>query len=291
LPRKSRIELREGPGIVVGIVAGALAIAQFFVPNMGAPVRTGVILAAIVIGLYASFTWRKRWPLILALTTIIVFSVSWIVATQPSAAQRYVSEYLNETKTANIWYGQTAMNPFAEGFMLKHYSAFNPRSIAYPYNLSGAVPIELERLVRAVPLGGMGETPVITMGQIGSVSFVGIEPGPIGDPEYVVQLLPITPALSKEWRPRDFGESQMVDCSGSLADLYPTQVENQDNDNIDVYVRIHPLPIPIPQPGDAMVVRGFPIAYGLVPVANGHLFTTLYLAGSSATIYPSGFAL
>jgi hypothetical protein len=130
----------------------------------------------------------------------------WTLAAQPTDEQKYVSNYLSESRSANIWYGNAAMNPQAESYMLHHYSAFDPRSIAFPDDLPGAQPVELEALVRGMPMGDING-PIVTLGQVAAVSVVGLEPGPLRDPEYVVQLLPITPALREVWQSHNFGLS------------------------------------------------------------------------------------
>ena len=279
--------LREWPGIVLGLVAAVLAIAQFFLPDLPVVVKGGIALGVLIVGVDLSFRWPRQWPFATALIVVLASACTVLVVARPTAAQKYVRKYLAETQSANIWYGNAAMNPLATDYILHHFSAFDPRSIAYPYDLPGAKPVELEMLVRGMPMGNVSG-PIVTLGQVAAVSMVGVEPGEVHDPEYVVQLLPITRELSKIWQPKGIGEGQIRDSTGNLSELYPTSPENQVNDGIDVYVRIHPRPMPIPQNGDAMVVRGYPIAFGKVPTTSGHLFDTLYLAGSSAIIYSRG---
>lgn len=279
--------IREWPGVVISLIAAVLATAQFFLPTISVITKIGIAVGAIILGLYLSFKWSRKWPFAVAFVVTVVAWGSWTLVARPTAEQKYVTNYLRESRSANIWYGNAAMNPQAESYMVHHYSAFDPQSIAFPYDLPGAQPVELEALVRGMPMGEING-PIITMGQVASVSMVGLEPGRLRDPEYVVQLLPITPALREVWQTRNFGTEQMRNSTGKLADLYPMTARDQVRNNITVYVRIHPRPFPIPQDGDGMVVRGYPIAFGMVPTASGQLFQTVYLAGSSGTVYSRG---
>jgi hypothetical protein len=209
--------IREWPGVVISLIAAVLAIAQFFLPTISVITKIGIAVGAIILGLYLSFKWPRKWPFAVAFVVTVAAWGAWTLAAQPTDEQKYVSNYLSESRSANIWYGNAAMNPQAESYMLHHYSAFDPRSIAFPDDLPGAQPVELEALVRGMPMGDING-PIVTLGQVAAVSVVGLEPGPLRDPEYVVQLLPITPALREVWQSHNFGLSPVMNVDGFLCD-------------------------------------------------------------------------
>ena len=261
----------------VAIVSGLAGIAAFLWPDIPIYVK----VACILLFAWLFITFRSEPPRLktffAGVAVLLVGTIVVHVAVQPSAQATYVDEYLRDTQEANIWLGAVAMDPTARQYMLDHYSAFDPETYHYEYDLPGASPVELVSLVKGLPRGNGPSGSVIVLGQASAISKVG-------DDEWVIQLLPIPVGERNEWRDLKIGQQAVTYSTGTLDDLYPPKGFDAVKEQATIYARVKLRPLDIPQDGSPVVVRGYIIAYGRTVVGSGKIFDTLYLAGSSGRV-------
>lgn len=251
-------------------LSSVTALMLFLWPEPPLYVKVAVVFVAIssVSYVYVScFAAKLAWLVVMVALLGSVLGIA--LARIPTEAEPVVAQYFDDTYTANIWVQQPHMYDASQDVMVEEFGAFDPRA----WHGQGELDADPRSISHLIQLSVMNNGALVeTAGMVvGSQHF--------GNFEAVYQLDPIDSTIAAQVA-RSAVESGLL-SSSAATEVIGQGIEDAEHSYMQVRCRATPRPFFSARPGDVLVVRGAPVAYGPVMRQDGHLNHVVYLACSN----------